>query len=35
MCSLDGVVTNKLIDMLIDKGHITMDEIASIYRKKS
>ncbi len=27
VCSLDGVVANKLIDMLIDKGHVTMDDI--------
>lgn len=32
-CSLDGVVANKLIDMLIDKGHVTMDDITCIYHK--
>jgi len=34
VCSLDGVVANKLIDMLIDKGHVTMDDITCIYHKK-
>ena len=34
VCSLDGVVANKLIDMLIDKGYVTMDDITCIYHKK-
>lgn len=34
VCSLDGVVANKLIDMLIDKGHVTMNDITCIYHKK-
>jgi transposase len=34
MTNLDGAVATKLIDMLIDKGHVTMDDIASVYHKR-
>ena len=34
MSHLDGVVATKLIDMLIEKGHVTMDEIACVYHKR-
>jgi transposase len=34
MTHLDGVVSTKLIDMLINKGHVTMDDIASVYHKR-
>jgi hypothetical protein len=34
MSSLDGVVATKLIDMLIDKGQVTMDDIVCVYHKK-
>ena len=34
MTNLDGAVAAKLIDMLIDKGHVTMDDIASVYHKR-
>lgn len=29
-----GAVATKLIDLLIDKGHVTMDDIACVYHKK-
>ncbi len=31
---LDGMVATKLIDMLIEKGHVTMDDIACVYHKR-
>lgn len=34
MSHLDGVVATKLIDILIDKGHVTMDDIACVYHKR-
>lgn len=34
MSHLDGVVATKLIDMLIEKGHVTMDDIACVYHKR-
>lgn len=34
MSHLDGVVATRLIDMLIEKGHVTMDDIARVYHKR-
>ena len=34
MSHLDGAVATKLIDLLIDKGHVTMDDIACVYHKR-
>lgn len=34
MSHLDGVVATKLIDMLIGKGHVTMDDITCVYHKR-
>lgn len=34
MSHLNGVVATKLIDMLIDKGHVTMDDITCAYHKR-
>lgn len=33
MTNLDGTVATKLIDMLIDKGHMTKNDIACVYHK--
>lgn len=30
----DGVVATRLTDMLTEKGHVTMDDIACVYHKK-
>lgn len=32
--STDGAVATKLIDLLISKGHVTMDDILSVYHKR-
>lgn len=34
MSHTDGAVATKLIDLLIDKGHVTMEEISGVYHKK-
>lgn len=34
MSHLDGVVATKLIDLLIEKGHVTMDDIRCVYHKR-
>ena len=34
MSHLDGVVATKLIEILIEKGHVTKDDIACVYHKR-